>query len=116
MRVQIENIAEERRKRGIDTTGLDREIAALGPGDHVKLSFRTAGVEVPELLAECREEGHPYPVGESMWVELTRVEGEYPDATYHGELDNRPFFIDLRELAIGCPLSFTKDFIHSIHP
>src|SRR5262245_22608313 len=126
MKVKMENVARGRRRwlaRNHPELGIgpadferhERKIARLRPGDHVTIPFRTAGVEVPGALEEFREAGYLYPVGENMWVEITRIEGAYPNAVYHGELANRPVFIDPAELRLGSPLSFTKDFIHTIY-
>jgi hypothetical protein len=112
--VQIENIAEARRRRGIATDGLERAIQSVREGSIIKLTFQTEGVLPPGLADQARREGWPPPAGESMWVEVTGISGEGPARVFRGELRNRPAFIDPAKLRLGSPVSFTAEQIHSV--
>jgi hypothetical protein len=72
----------------------------LIPGDHVKVGFRV---------------GPGSPVeGEWMFLEVTAVEGEWPDAVYRGELCNTPFLIDPATLRVGQPVEFRAGHIYQV--
>jgi hypothetical protein len=68
----------------------------LTPGDHVKLGFRIPGRDEHEW----------------MWVEVTSVEGNWPNAVYRGELRNRPVMIDPKILRAGKPIEFRAGHIY----
>jgi hypothetical protein len=72
----------------------------LVPGDHVKLGFR------------C-DRGCPYQ-NEWMFLEVTAVDGAWPDAVYRGELCNRPVFIDPDRLRVGQPVEFRNEHIYQV--
>jgi hypothetical protein len=78
------------------------EDPCLQPGDHVKLGFRadvSSGVS-----------------SEWMFVEVTAVAGNWPSATYRGELCNRPVFINPARLRIGQRVEFRAEHIYqTIH-
>jgi hypothetical protein len=70
------------------------------PGDHVKLGFR------------C-DPGAPFK-NEWMFVEVTAVAGDWPDAVYRGELCNCPVFIDPARLRVGQPVEFRAGHIYQV--
>jgi len=73
----------------------------LIPGDHVKVGFRVD--PMPDA-----------PRGEWMWLAVTAVEGDWPHATYRGELCNRPFLIEPAKLRLGQPVEFGAGHIYSV--
>jgi hypothetical protein len=73
----------------------------LIPGDHVKLGFRV----------DLRVKGMR---GEWMFLEVTAVEGSWPDAVYRGELCNTPAFIDPTALRVGQPVEFRAGHIYEV--
>jgi hypothetical protein len=76
----------------------------LLPGDHVKLGFR--------VDSRFRLRYH----GEWMFLEITAVEGNWPDAVYRGELCNTPFYIDPARLRLGQPVEFRAGHIYQVIP
>ena len=72
----------------------------LIPGDHAKVGF------------VCPPGG---PVrAEWMWLEVTAVEGDWPNATYRGELCNTPFYCDPATVRPGLPVEFRAGHIYSV--
>jgi hypothetical protein len=71
-------------------------------GDHVKVGFKT-------------NTGTPYE-GEWMWLEVTEVTGDWSkgEASYKGELCNRPRFIDPAVLRAGSPVVFGPGHIYAV--
>jgi hypothetical protein len=70
------------------------------PGDHVKLGF---GCDPGQ---RCNSEW--------MYLEVTAVEGSWPDAVYRGELVNRPAFINPARLRVGQPVEFRAEHIYEV--
>jgi hypothetical protein len=75
----------------------------LMPGDHVKLGFA--------VDPHFREQGLR---GEWMWIEVTAVEGDWPQALYRGELCSRPRLIDPTVLRVGQPISFRGENVYGV--
>jgi hypothetical protein len=76
-----------------------REDPRLVVGDHAKLGFRT-GME--------REIG---PRAEWLWIQVTSISGEWPNARYRGELRNLPIYVDL---SYGQPVEFECEQIYAV--
>jgi hypothetical protein len=75
---------------------------ALLPGDHVKLGFCVSAAAPPNIDNEW------------MWVEVTAVEGDWPDAIYRGELRNKPAYIEPTILQFGSPVEFRAGHIYQV--
>jgi hypothetical protein len=75
----------------------------LIPGDHVKVGFRTDVAGIP---------GQPN--GEWMFLEVTAVNGSWPDAVYRGKLCNTPFLISPARLRRGQPVEFRAGHVYQV--
>jgi hypothetical protein len=93
--VRIENIEAMRHRQGIDDVELREEIRKLGIGDFVRLT----------LLS-----GANAPAGETLSVRITKIRGD----AFRGRLADRPSSNGLAKLAVGTPVVFTADHIHSL--
>jgi hypothetical protein len=93
--VWIEDIAEMRRRQGIDDVDLRDDIRGLAVGDLVRLTLRADDQS---------------PAGETLVVRVTDVAGE----AFHGTLAVRPVSKGLADLRVGFPVAFTAAHIHSL--
>jgi len=93
--IEIENIDELRLQEGIDDAELREDVHRLRVGDHVRLTFVSAG-------NPCARE--------TLVVRITSLKGE----TVRGKLAGQPTRADLAMLRAGSPVIFTRDQIHSI--
>jgi hypothetical protein len=82
-------------------------------GDKVKLGFILKDAIAPKAEEELGELVHRIQL-ESMWVEVMKVRGIYPQNTFIGELLNKPEFIDPAKLRMGSPVNFTMDNVYPI--
>jgi hypothetical protein len=97
-RVQLEDIEEMRRRRGINDLELHEEIGRLAPGGFVKITF----VSSPTSF-------------ETLFVRITSIQG----TTFRGKLASEPHSAGLSRLRVGSSVAFSADHIHSIpkgHP
>jgi hypothetical protein len=74
----------------------------LIPGDHVKVGFRVDASFRPKFQ------------GEWMFLEVTAIEGDWPNAVYRGELCNTPFYIDPATLRVGQSVEFSARHIYEV--
>ena len=81
-----------------------REDPRLVPGDHVKLCFR-AGQSTRQWIGIQ---------GERLPVEVTAVEGTWPDAAYRGEVCEEPCWINRDYLDVGQPVEFSGEHIYEV--
>src|SRR5262245_47042086 len=93
--VEIENIAEMRRREGIEDEELEEEIRRLQIGDAVKLTFLTSARSFS---------------GETLQVRITQIRGE----AFRGKLAGSPASPGLSALRAGSTVAFTADHIHSV--
>jgi hypothetical protein len=92
--IEIENIAELRRREGIDDVELGEAIRGLRAGDYVKLTFLTPNKSF---------------AGETLVVRITSIKG----GAFRGKLAAAADCADLPNLRAGFPVAFTRDHIHS---
>jgi hypothetical protein len=93
--VEIENIEQLRRDKGIDDVELRAAVRRLRAGDLVNLTF------LPEV---------PRARSETLCVRITRVR----KTGFLGELTDRPASVHLAGLRVGLAVRFTSEHIHSI--
>src|SRR5262245_41509023 len=91
----IENIAEMRRRAGIDDVELRESIADIEPGDLVQLTF----------LPDSKLSG-----GETLAVRVNGIKG----SMYRGVLVEAHGNAELTELEIGALVVFTAGHIHAL--
>jgi hypothetical protein len=93
--VEIEDIAALRREVGIEDVELLHEIGLLKVGDLVRLTLQSASTPIAR---------------ETLAVRITHVRG----VEFRGTLTVRPASVGLSNLAIGSPVAFIRNHIHSI--
>jgi hypothetical protein len=101
------DIAERMKKAEIDTTPFDNENRNLKIGDTVKLWFIISDldreeVKPPNEFAQRKGKMEQ----EGMWVEITKIYREWPNAVYEGRLCNSPVFISRKRLDLYSPVYF----------
>ncbi len=106
------DMAGIRGEAGVDTASLTERAQRLCVGDHVKLCFRVKDREARWLPQEMRHLARRCE-SEAMLVKITRINGNWPDVSFQGELLNIPILFDPRELQLGSQVRFTPAFIHS---
>jgi len=92
-RLDIENIEQLRREAGIDDVELHEAVGRLGAGDLVRLTV-LMGAKPPVALL----------------VRITSLKGP----AFRGKVARAPSSASLADLAVGTPVTFTADHIHSI--
>ena len=91
--VEVENIAELRRREGIDDVELWKDIGGLRAGDFVKLSLILSPTSF-----------------ETVCVRITSIQ----DMELRGKLVQGPISAKLAELKAGSSLRFNMSQIHSV--
>jgi hypothetical protein len=93
--VELENIEEMRRRRGITDDKLRDEIRALAVGDQVRLTLATGA----ETFS-----------GKTLHVRITTIKGQ----SFQGELTKKPSSARGSKLRVGSRVTFTAAHIHSV--
>jgi hypothetical protein len=93
--IQIENIGQMRRERGIDDAELREEVRRLKSGDLVRLTLLTGSA--------------PFG-GETVVVRITSRKGPL----FRGKLVRKPAAAALGQLRAGSLLTFSASHIHSV--
>jgi hypothetical protein len=93
--VVIENIADLRRREGIEDRELFDAIRALGVGDFVRLT----------LMADAAAG-----TGETVRVRINGIDA----GRFRGRVAEAPKSAALAGVRIGCVLKFTREHIHSL--
>jgi hypothetical protein len=93
--INLENIAELRRRQGIDDIELRQAIRGLKIGDVVKLTHLTGEGEF---------------MGETLLVRITSIRG----SKFRGKLASKPASTHPSGLVIGTGVGFSADQIHSL--
>jgi hypothetical protein len=107
------DMAHMRGKSDLDMTSLNERIQRLCVGDRVKLCFLVQDKKADWLPKEMRHLARDC-ASEAMLVKITRIDGDWPDVTFQGELLNMPILFNPRELQLGSEVRFTPKFIHSV--
>jgi hypothetical protein len=105
-----------RRKLGIDTAEFDQEFSHIQPGDLAKICFLVTDHSFRWLPKKLRPSTDLLIESETMWVRVTDVEGQAPNAVYSAHLWGRPFLIDPEKLQIGSRVTFKARHVHSFYP
>jgi hypothetical protein len=106
------DVARQRTLHEPGTNRLLPESQKLRPGDFVHLEFNVDPYRVSDLppwlshLADA--------VTEVMCVRITAIEGDWPHATYRGELWDLPVVINRTVLRGGSPVTFRAEHIYSV--
>lgn len=81
------------------------KIRRVSLGDRVKLTFRSSVIASDEAKAFFDDQGDDVP-DESMWVVVTSIDGNWPDLSFEGELDDSPSMADPFCLKCGSTVPF----------
>jgi hypothetical protein len=108
------NLAKERQEHGEVHSQPPALFKNLRVDSQVKLSFLLKDKKGNWLEDEPLREMLKDADFETMFVKITKIDGEWPDMRYRGVLLNMPIFIHSRELTLGSEVDFTLDHVQPV--